>query len=207
MAVIGAALAFAANALSPYRIDLSKDPHPSRRAASPGTSPGTNVAAAAAAITNSPMELLAARMRDNGLQLADSNQVLKFFNDPRRLQDAIIFIDAREDENYQAGHIPGAYQFYHYYPEKYLTNVISACLTAEQIVFYCNGGECDLSLDAAITLRDAIPIQKGKIYVYGGGFHEWVTNGLPIELGARNSGQLTNLIQTATAPKAGGPKK
>jgi rhodanese-related sulfurtransferase len=207
VAVIGAALALAANALSPYRIDLSKDPHPSRRAASPSTSPGTNVAATAAASPNSPLAMLAARMRDNGLQLADSNQVAQFFNDPRRLQDAVIFIDAREDELYQAGHIPGAYHFYHYYPERYLTNVIPVCLTAEQIVFYCNGGECDLSLDAAITLRDAIQIPKEKLYVYGGGFHEWVTNGLPVELGARNSGQLTNLVQTVTAPKAGGPKQ
>ena len=164
---------------------------------------GTNLIHTAAASTNSPQDLLAARMRDNGLQLADSNQVTQFFRDPRREQDLVVFIDAREDEQYRAGHIPGAYQFYHYFPERYLTNVVQVCLTAEQIVFYCNGGECDLSLEAAITLRDSMSIPKEKLFVYGGGFTEWATNGLPIELGARNSGQFTNLAHTAQSAKAG----
>lgn len=201
VAVIGAALAFAANALSPYHFDLSTDHYPatSRSSTSPAT--GSNVIATAAASTNSPVELLSTSLRANGLQLADSNLVTQLFRDPRREQDGVIFIDARTDEQYRAGHIPGAYQFYHFYPEKYLTNVLQACLTAEQIVFYCNGGECDLSLEAAVMLRDNIRIPKEKLFVYGGGITEWATNGLPIELGTRNSGQLTNLVRTAAGPK------
>ena len=200
MAVIGAVLAFAANGLSPSGIKLGKDHHPSAKHPAPSSSAGTNVATSVGATTNSPGDMLLARMRDNGLQLVDSNQVAQLFSDPRRAQEAIIFMDAREDDQYRAGHIPGAYQFYHFYPEKYLTNIISACLSAEQIVFYCNGGECDLSLDAAITLRDSVQIPRQKLFVYGGGFGEWATNGLPIELGARNSGQFTNLVRTASAP-------
>ena len=131
-----------------------------------------------------PLELLSARLRDNGLQLADSNQVVQFFRDPRREQDAVIFIDARDDEHYRAGHIPGAYHFDRFRPENYLTNVLQVCLTAQQIVFYCNGGDCDDSEHAAIMLRDSIGIPKEKLFVYGGGITEWATNGLPIELGA-----------------------
>ena len=161
---------------------------------------GTNLTGAAAATTNSPLELLSARLRANGLQLADSNQVMQFFRDPRREQDGVIFIDARDDEHYRAGHIPGAYHFDRFHPENYLTNVLQVCLTAQQIVFYCNGGDCDDSEHAAIMLRDSIGIPKEKVFVYGGGITEWTTNGLPIEVGARNSGQLTNLVQAAAAP-------
>ena len=201
MAVIGAALAFAANALSPRGLQLSKNYFPATSIPSPSPSPGSNTTVAAGARTNSPQELLSALLLANGLQLADSNRVTQFFRDPRREQDGIIFIDARNDDHYRAGHIPGAYQFDHFRPENYLTNVLQVCLTAEQIVFYCNGGECDDSLQAAVMLRDSVPIPKEKLFVYGGGITEWATAGLPVELGARNSGQLTNLVQTAAGPK------
>ena len=207
VAVVGAALAFAANALSPYHFHLGTDYYPATSPSSTGPATGTNVIATAAAITNSPLELLSASLRANGLQLADSNLVTQFFRDPRREQDGVIFIDARADEQYRAGHIPGAYQFYHYYPEKYLTNVVQVCLTAEQIVFYCNGGECDDSLQAAVMLRDNLQLPKAKLFVYGGGITEWANSGLPMELGARNSGQLTNLVHTAAGPKAGALKQ
>ncbi len=202
MAVVGAALAFAANAFSPYGLKLGRNYHPSTSRGAPGPSVGSNVTSTAVAGHYSSEELLLARLRDNGLQLADSNLVIQLFRDPRREQEGIIFIDAREDEQYRAGHIPGAYQFYHYYPERYLTNVLQVCLTAQQMVFYCNGGECDLSLDAAMYLSDNARIPKEKVFVYGGGFGEWAANGLPIELGARNSGQFTNLARTTAGPKA-----
>ena len=61
--------------------------------------------ASAAAKTNSPQELLARRFEAAGLQLAGSNQVIQLFRDPRRQQDGVVFIDARNDEHYLAGHI------------------------------------------------------------------------------------------------------
>ena len=203
VAVIGAALAFAANALSPRGLQLSKNYFPGTSLVSPSPSAGSNVTATAAASTNSPLEVLSARLRADGLQLAESNQVIQFFRDPRREQDWVIFIDARNEEHYRAGHIPGAYLFDRFQQEHYITNVLQVCLTAQQIVFYCNGGDCDDSEHAAIMLRDSIGIPKEKVFVYGGGISEWATNGFPIELGARNSGQLTNLVQTATGAKAG----
>ena len=44
---------------------------------------------------------------------------------------------------------------------------------------------------AAVILRDSIRLPNEKLFVYGGGIAEWATNGFPIELGSRNSGQLT----------------
>ena len=202
VAVLGAALAFAANALSPRGLQLPRNYFPGSRPAEPPPVAGTNLASAAVARTNSPLDLLAARLRANGLQLADSNQVTQLFRDPRREQDGVIFIDARDEEHYRAGHIPGAYHFDRFRPEQYLTNVLQVCLIAQQMVFYCNGGGCDDSEHAAIMLRDSIGIPKEKLFVYGGGMTEWATNGLPVELGPRHSGQLTNLVKTAASGKA-----
>jgi rhodanese-related sulfurtransferase len=205
VAVIGAVLAFAANGFSPRGLQLTRDYFPGARPVLPVPA-GTNVAGTASAQTNSPLEALATRLREHGLQLADSNQVAQLFGDPRRGRDEVIFIDARDEEHYTAGHIPGAYLFDRFRPESYLTNVVAVCLTAQQIVFYCNGGDCDDSEHAAIMLRDSMGLAKEKVLVYGGGFNEWMTNGLPVELGARNSGQLTNVTQSATPAGAGGLK-
>jgi rhodanese-related sulfurtransferase len=204
---MGAALAFAANGLSPRGLKLSKDYFPGNRPTSPATGTQSQTTNAAAATTNSPAELLAAKLRANGLQLADSQLVKQLFHDPRRSQDWVIFIDARDDEHYEAGHIPGAYHFYHYYPENYLSNVIQVCQTADRMVFYCNGGDCEDSEHAAITLRDSMQIPKEKVFVYGGGMAEWTTNGLPIEVGARNSGVFTNVSLSATSTNAGGASR
>ena len=207
VAVIGAVLAFVANGLSPHRLQLTLDYYPGTKLTAPTPAAGTNLTGTAAATTNSPLELLSARFRAEGLQLAESNQVIQLFHDPRREQDGVIFIDARDDEHYAAGHIPGAYHYYRFPPEKDLTNVLQVCLTAQQIVFYCNGGDCDESEHTAIFLRDSIHIPAEKVFVYGGGLNEWATNGLPIEVGARNSGQFTNVTGTAASGKVEGLKQ
>ena len=203
LALLGAALAFAANALSPRGLQLTKNYFPGKTPHLPPPGTGTNLTTATGAKTNTPRELLAARLQAHGLQLADSNQVIQFFHDPRREQEGVVFIDARNEDHYRGGHIPGAYHFDRFRPEHYLTNVLQVCLIAQQLVFYCNGGDCDDSEHAAIMLRDSIGISKEKLFVYGGGMTEWATNGLPVELGLRNSGQLTNLVRTAAGGQAG----
>jgi rhodanese-related sulfurtransferase len=204
---IGAALAFAANGLSPRGLKLGKNYFPGNRPTSPETGTQPYSTNAAGVTTNSPAELLAAKLRANGLQLAESNLVSQLFHDPRRAQDWAIFIDARDDEHYAVGHIPGAYHFDRFYPENYLSNVVPVCVTAQKIVFYCNGGDCDDSEHAAIMLRDSIGIPKEKVFVYGGGMTEWATNGLPIELGARDSGVFTNVTKSAVSGKAEGSNR
>ena len=111
------------------------------------------------------------------------------FHDPRFEQGLVVFIDARNDQHYLEGHIPGAYQLDHFYPERYLATVLPVCQTAEQILVYCNGGACDDSLQTAIFLRDA-GIPKERLFVYGGGMTEWMAKGLPVETGPRKSGNL-----------------
>jgi rhodanese-related sulfurtransferase len=187
VALTGTILAFAANALSPRGLSLTRNFFPGDSL--PQVVATTNAAPGALA-TNVPSarELLAARLREKGLQLADSNQVYQLFRDPRCEQSLVAFIDARHDEEYQAGHIPGAYQLDYYYKEKYLPPLLDLLRLAEQIVVYCNGGNCDDSEWTAVLLADIVP--REKLLVYGGGITEWATNGWPVELGERKSGRL-----------------
>ncbi len=101
-----------------------------------------------------------------------------------------MFIDARDESHYLEGHIPGAHEFDPYRPEKYFADVLPLCQSAAQIVVYCNGGDCDDSEAAAILLRD-VGIPNSKIFVFGGGLPMWKTNGLPVETGPRNSGNVS----------------
>lgn len=192
VALVGALFAFAANEVSPRGLALARNyfpgaarsPLPTATATQlvPGTG-DTNVTVL------SPANLLAARLQAKGLQLVESNQVAQLFRDPRYEQELIVFVDARDDRHYQEGHIPGAYQFNHYRAENYLATVMPVCQTAQQIVVYCTGGDCEDSEFAAMFLRDA-GIPKEKLFVYAGGMTEWTTNGLPVEIGGRKSGNF-----------------
>jgi rhodanese-related sulfurtransferase len=195
VALTGAALAFAANALSPQGLKLSRDYFPGAQSAYASAAVHTNrMVAAQGTNSHAPSsdEILAARLKQNGLQLIGTDEVLKLFHDPRYQQDLVVFIDAREDNHYQAGHIPRAYQFDHHYPDNYLATILPLCQAAQQIVVYCHGGECEDSEFAAVMLTRDAGIAREKVFVYGGGITEWTDRGLPVELGARNSGKLSN---------------
>jgi rhodanese-related sulfurtransferase len=181
---LGLVVAFAANALSPRGLRLTRNYSPGKAltvSQSSGNDAGTNGVAMAAVLDK--------QLRAEGLQLADKNQVAKLFGDPQREQGLVIFVDARDDEHYGAGHIPGAYQLDHYRPENYLEAVLPACQAAQTIVVYCKGGSCEDSEQTALFLRDA-GVPTGRLFVYAGGFDEWLADGRSVETGQRNSGQL-----------------
>ncbi|HXP61992.1 MAG TPA: rhodanese-like domain-containing protein [Dongiaceae bacterium] len=184
VAAIGAALAFVANAVSPRGLKLGRVYFPQPGAAQFSLkAPAIN--------TNSAAELVAAKIRGFGLQPADSNRVSQLFNDPRREADLVVFIDARDEPDYRQGHIPGAFEFYDPYRDKYLDAVGPVCQIAQQVVVYCHGGDqCDDSIQTAIILRDVLRVPNQNLFVYGGGFAEWCANGLPVEIGERKSGQM-----------------
>ncbi len=185
--VAGAVLGFVANWLSPRGLKLSRDYFPG--AIRPGdlvVAGATNVTGTTNVITD-VAELVAARIKLKGLRAIDLEQAKQLFNDVRRLSGLVVFVDARDEKQYQTGHIPGAYHFDHYRAENYLPEVLPVCFGAEQIVLYCQGGECEDSEFAAVILRGA-GVPNDRLGIYTGGFAEWSTNGLPVELGQRNSG-------------------
>jgi len=192
--VAGVLFAFAANKISPQGLALTRDYFPEGTgrlvsatppAALPHHATGTNSTAL------DPAQWLAAELKEKGLQLVDRRQTLQLFHDPRFQQNVIVFVDARDEQHYRQGHIPGAYEFDPYHPEKYFDAVLPVCQAAERIVVYCSGGDCDDSETAAILLRD-VGIPNQKLLVYGGGITDWTTNNLPVEIGGRNSGTMRN---------------
>lgn len=95
---------------------------------------------------------------------------------------ALVLVDARGDEDFQIGHIPGAIQFDHYRPDKHIDHVLRTCLTAETVVIYCKGGSCDDSLLAA---RDLIEfgLSQSRLAVFAGGIDAWQARGFALEAG------------------------
>ena len=190
VAAIGLALALAANALSPRGLRLGRNYFPDAGKPPAVAQPDARSAATPAAGEGSnPPNATLQRLRQRGLQLVASNAVVELFRDPRYEQGLVVFIDARDDQHYAAGHVPGAWQFHHYRPENYLPTVLPVCLSALQVVVYCTGGECEDSEFAAVMLRDA-GVPGESLFVYPGGITEWTANRFPVEVGARRSGEL-----------------
>lgn len=190
-AVLGAAaglmFAFVANQISPKGLMLSRNYFPS----------GTNnvirsVAAVPAhedASTNSSSieQLIAAQIKKEGFQLIDNPQALGLFHESES-NHGIVFIDARDEESYRTAHIPRARQFDPYRPEKCFPNVLPVCQKAEQIVVYCNGGDCDDSQTAALLLK-AVGISPRILLIYGGGITDWTNRNLPVQSESLSDGK------------------
>jgi len=189
VAAAGAILAFAANALSPRGLNLSRNFFLETRSPQPPTTNSTSARIGPIPAPAAASDAVAARLQGLGLRVADSKRVAQLFEDPRCQQDLVVFVDARNDHDYQQGHVPGAYQLDYYHPENYLPTVLPLCQVAQEVVVYCNGGDCEDSERTALFLRDA-GIPADKLYVYAGGITEWQANHLPVELGLRKSGQL-----------------
>jgi rhodanese-related sulfurtransferase len=189
---IGAVLALAANELSPRGLTLNRN-------YSPGGALTAVRTASSGLETNgqSMAQQLERQLATEGLQLAGGNRAVEMFHSSLQDQGAVIFVDARDDEHYQAGHIPGAFQLDHFHPERYLALTLPACQAAQKIVVYCKGGNCEDSEQTAIFLRDA-GIPRDRLFVYTGGFDEWTANHLPVEMGERNTGAVeksgTNIL-------------
>ena len=128
------------------------------------------------------------RLARRGLAVVPLARVVELHRDPRFAEGRIVFIDARDDRHFHAGHLPGAIQLDHYHLDRHAPRVLAACLIAEQIVVYCNGGNCEDSELAAGDLLD-FGVPASKILVYAGGIEEWQRHGLPIETNPRADGR------------------
>jgi rhodanese-related sulfurtransferase len=194
--VAAAAFGFGANELSPRGLKLARNYFPSGTDQAVATSRisapivPTNSAASSNITQTSPTDPVDERLKDKGLQPISRARTLELFHDPRYREGPIVFVDARNQEHYEVGHIPGAFPLDPYHPEQQMTGVLTACQAADQVVVYCTGGECEDADTTAILLREAgVPNQK--LFVYGGGYEDWAERRLPIERGAKNSGDIS----------------
>jgi len=92
-----------------------------------------------------------------------------------------VILDARKPEEYEAGHIPGAINFYGNEPEKFAPRVMPQLQDkSEEIIAYCHGGDCDLSLQVARALQEA---GYTHVEIFTGGWPDWQKAGYPITKG------------------------
>ncbi|MEO3860978.1 metalloregulator ArsR/SmtB family transcription factor [Acrocarpospora sp. B8E8] len=88
----------------------------------------------------------------------------------------ITLIDVRPREEYEAGHIPGAWSI----PVEELLDRLAELPEDGTVVAYCRGAYCVFAHDAVRTLtahgRDALRLQDGML--------EWRLADLPVEAGA-----------------------
>lgn len=93
-----------------------------------------------------------------------------------------VFLDARKSEEYQAGHISGAYNLYSEELDQYAPKVLPLLPDKGQdIVCYCHGGDCDMALrDARFLMEQGY----SRVEVYQGGWPEWNKAGYPAAKGA-----------------------
>jgi len=88
-----------------------------------------------------------------------------------------IFIDARHEFDYQAGHIRGAVNI----PLKMFDaqfTLLNKISKDKVLIVYCDGAECNSSIELAVKLTDS---GFTNVKVFFGGWQEWNSAGLPIE--------------------------
>jgi rhodanese-related sulfurtransferase len=127
------------------------------------------------------------RLHARGLRVLDLAEARAVFEDPAYAAGAYVFVDARGDDDYRAGHVPGAFQYDRFHPERHIDALLPACRAALQVVVYCLGGECEDSEFAALDLQH-MGVDPQRIAVFAGGWTEWSAAGLPAETGARGGG-------------------
>lgn len=93
-----------------------------------------------------------------------------------RLEDGTItLLDVRPNDEYRAGHLPGALNF----ALETLEQRLAELPVGTQVVAYCRGPFCVLSFEAARLLRErGFDVRRLR-----DGFPEWKAAGWPVELG------------------------
>src|SRR5262249_34311479 len=101
----------------------------------------------------------------------------------KRLVDAgaAVFTDARDAEEYAAGHIPGARSLPYDQGAADPARLESLDTGGKPIAGYCGGGSCELSLNLAY---DLVAAGQSRVAVFMGGFTEWSAAGYPVSRGA-----------------------
>jgi rhodanese-related sulfurtransferase/DNA-binding transcriptional ArsR family regulator len=133
------------------------------------------------------VDLLAALREVAETRLAEVDQLLRTYvtarddlepiPGPELLQRAkmglVTVLDVRPPEEYKAGHLPGAINV----PVEDIARRLKQLPKGREVIAYCRGPYCLLSVDAVALLR-----KKGfKARRLEDGFPEWKAAGLPVE--------------------------
>jgi rhodanese-related sulfurtransferase len=116
------------------------------------------------------VELIKRRFLENreGMEPVDRNVLLQ-----RVREGAVTVLDVRPEDEYRAGHIPGALCV----PLDQLERLLSGLPREQEIVAYCRGPYCVLAVEAVEILRKF----GFKAVRLEGGIQEWRAMGFTVE--------------------------
>ena len=89
----------------------------------------------------------------------------------------IFFIDARENADYQEGHIKNALNIPYYDFDNY-KQLLEDIPKSSTIVTYCAGTDCDLSILLGEQLFES---GYKRVYIFFGGWNDWLKANYPTE--------------------------
>jgi rhodanese-related sulfurtransferase len=127
----------------------------------------------------SPMDALA-MLGISRMSLADCRDLLG--------SDFAVFVDARKLEDYVEGHIRGAVHLHHYTSSAQIDGVRPILEASPVVIVYCNGGDCEDSINLAVDLVSLYGIPSGSVNVFEAGFEAWKEAELPIATGEERGG-------------------
>ena len=144
------------------------------------------------AITSTVLSLTLNAVRPDGIpllakELAVAEEIEYDTAEPRLLaitldqalelyQKGTVFVDAREPEYYQEGHIRGAWNFPFFLELVFKLDSLQG--KDAPLVIYCSGDECGSSEDLAYELQGE---GFSNLLVFKGGWTAWNSSGHPIE--------------------------
>ncbi len=119
---------------------------------------------------------------DHPYQTVTFAEAVAVFDDPATRQGLNVFVDARNDAQYEDGHIPGAVQCDPFEVERYVDELLIATNGVEKIVVYCGGADCR---DSIFMCRELVELglPSEAIYLFEGGWEEWSDADMPVALG------------------------
>ena len=118
---------------------------------------------------------------------SDRNNKVEPFKEPKAIKinfayklfnQGIQFIDARSRDEFTDGHIKGAVNIPFYSSENY-AGAISKLDKNEIVVTYCESAECDIAI---LSGDELFKMGFKKVYVFIGGYNEWIKNHYPISI-------------------------
>lgn len=93
-----------------------------------------------------------------------------------RWQSKVLWIDARPQEQYDAGHVPEALLLNEQKFDEQLFNYLDTLQTnTRPIIVYCSGAKCEASRHVLERLKQTLPIENA--FVLKGGWKAWVEAG------------------------------
>ena len=124
------------------------------------------------------LNIVAGLPEEEGIHLVGFEAALRFYESGKG-----PLLDARPALEYEKGHIPGAQSCPVYDLDSYLPQVLKKIPLDSPILVYCNGADCEDSRFLAESLREA---GYRRLYVYLGGYSEWLMEGMKVEKGGEN---------------------